>query len=743
MIENTANPYMGLSLEDEIRNGMMLLNVFSMPFRALDGAVGWACNSTSAAQTACQASAEKVQKLLNLIPERVKKSVSEVAERMHRELPAKFERKYGIDPQETTYALESAGYILEGAALAIPGAAAGKVVSSIGKAASQALARAKNLVRDVNLLHSQKSMGYTISAPRSIKLERNGLEVNLDVFWQQNPGHSLALCVIGFYAKNHVNGFYCPTGNSAQSSEFSFSAFKTLKGIAKEQGVKELYLQWIPGNKQLLDIATRSSKLAYMGLYPAPAGRRGGTLPNFRVPISPAKITSLSRLPANRLPGIGTVALPVLPKYKITDITYESILPIGHSDPLLNHPIEEMAQKIVNFAGDLTGIVPAANEVKSIKLLIVNAISDPRGAPRLIVKRLLQEPERIFESVLSAPRQFTTNVEAFMGDASLMSALGIVTSVFTLVSIANEILPVMNKITREAIKNPLKLPIVVPKEVLNLTIAKIKGIWALARGLVTEPGKTGKELVKGVMHMPRDILHNVKNLCGLGNSKKQKKKRKDAERAQLQAAMQQRQQQEQEHQAILKVMPTCYHAAEKQWMVKNGSSCTSYFTDMTEDWKQAVQSKRFSGSFPLFATTITNHLKEERLDQVIALSPKVHAAEPIVPPVVALALAQLMRETIQMAQVNMRLDREVTSFQAAIKQLGDQISSLAVDHREYADANCSFQASHNSFATTHIALTATNQGLTEGNARLGALLQDEGRLQELRRRLAANIQNNN
>ncbi len=408
--------------------------------------------------------------------------------------------------------------------------------------------------------------------------------------------------------------------------------------------------------------------------------------------------------------------------------------------------MEEAAQKIIDFSEDLTGVSFVAEKGKEMKQLFVKMISDPHNAPKEIVNQILKEPEKLLAKVINSPKEFMGNIEAFSNDPSLMSAIGVVGAAFTITSLMNEILPALTVISHKALKKPIEAPLVITKEVLNLTVNKVKGIWYLSKGLLTNPLKTGEQLIKGVIKTPIVFFKNIKNLFGGGSRAKKKAKRKAKKLARLHETMQIQIDLEQiQLKATLeKTIPACYKVAQQHWMIQEDKQMELYFSEMLEDWKRAKSVGGFSADFVQFVVTVTEHLRLGQFCEVARLSPTAHLSEPTAPRVVAYVLAELAQNTLQLASNIKRLEATVAIDQKNQIQLREEISSYSLENKALIDTVASFAKANQDFAETNRSFAVALQQykglnkLNELDSQLSHVASDAHKIQALRARIASN-----
>ena len=364
-------------------------------------------------------------------------------------------------------------------------------------------------------------------------------------------------------------------------------------------------------------------------------------------------------------------------------------VPVAEPAPMKN-PLPELewidmetaAQKIVEFAGDLTGVTSSIQQIKELKSLFVNILSDPSNGPQLLVNELIKEPEKIFQKIITSPKAFIANTEAFVNDPTLAGALGIVGTAFSVVSLANEILPVITLISRKGIKNPAQLPAILSKELVKMTFSKIIAVAKLAQGLIHDPFKTGKQLINGYIKSPKILCRNVKNLFG-HDKRKAKRKAKKYKRMQEAYNRQVHLENERQKQAIIEAVPVCYKAARHQWMIDE--ACTPldvYFNRLVIDWKNALNSKKFQADFISFLQNINVHFNQGHFSEIVRLSPSAHLKEPTPPAIVSLAITLLAQTSLQLACEVKSLEREIVQHKSAALSLSNSITNYEMENKK-------------------------------------------------------------
>ena len=453
----------------------------------------------------------------------------------------------------------------------------------------------------------------------------------------------------------------------------------------------------IPGNEaslpkgtinsiwKTLGQSTKKSPLVALPLLASSAAKTSSIIPSLYSEerqrfLNATNQTSLFqdvKLEDNFLPETKIFNTPIL--FRSSPSTMQSEQSIVWSE------VDTMAHKLADIAGNLTGVNPAITQAKELKELFVNVLTNPENAPKLLVKKLIAEPEKLFQKIITSPKEFIANSQKFMADPTLAGALGVVGMAFSVVSLANEVLPVLTVISRKGLKNPARLPLILTKEMVNMTFSKIIAVQKLAQGIIKDPFKTGKQLIKGLIQTPKVLCSNVKNLFG---HDKRKAKRKARKLQKLQAAYERQAlaQQEQVKQAIVQAVPPCYKTAVQQWMVnENRTSMVAYFNSLVNDWKQASTNRRYIGDFKSYIQEISVKLMQGKFSEVVHLSPSAHLKEPTPPPIVSLAVAELAGTTLNLAM-------EVKAIEKEIEEHKLTSQSLLKDIGDYAQTNKKLQA---------------------------------------------------
>jgi len=349
--------------------------------------------------------------------------------------------------------------------------------------------------------------------------------------------------------------------------------------------------------------------------------------------------------------------------------------------PLSILPVEETALKLLTIAGNLSGIAPAIDQAHDLRKLFVTVLSDPVKAPELLMKQFYKGPQEIFQNIITTPKQMLSKLAALNADPNLNHAMGVAGGILSIMSLTIEVLPMIQKISLEASRNPLQLPIVIPKELLRLTFNKILGVVQLGKDFINDPFKAAGNLVKGVLRTPENFCRAIRDFFTGG--RKAKRKRRRLEEAIRQQQLQEEKLRKEAMEKISHAVGECFETANRQWMKLPDQPISSYFTQLFQDWKRAVEKKLLVVDFLQYVNKIKAELEKGNFSDVYWLSPTAHAKELIAPPMVAHAFRELVLSGI-------KLQVELVRLEGAIKADEEATKGLAIATKELQKQNQQF-----------------------------------------------------
>lgn len=354
------------------------------------------------------------------------------------------------------------------------------------------------------------------------------------------------------------------------------------------------------------------------------------------------------------------------------------------------HPIGEVAEAIMNYAGDLTGVNPAIQEVKELKNLIETLFNDPLKGPEEIINVLLKGPIKQYNAIVNAPKKFADLRDNLFTDPSLEAAWGVATGVLAIVQAIEPLLNYQDEILR----NPLKAPYRIAKSMALIPVQNIKGVMELGIQLVRDPLGTGKALCKMILqspkHVGKSIERSIKRVFG-----KKSKKRKTVQPSQAEI--------NRFAQQIGSALQACYLMAQERLFILPDKTPDAYLQNMVSDWKAAQSSKTFQGDIVQFFGSIKGHLAAERYEEVRRLSPSAHTEEAIAPLQVVIAFRKLAVETfalhidrknlVQAREANQKASQALASSVNTLKGNIDQLDALIDTPEKRAALNAKFSLS--------------------------------------------------
>lgn len=442
-----------------------------------------------------------------------------------------------------------------------------------------------------------------------------------------------------------------------------------------------------------------------------------------RAPAMPAYVTTPSLpMPPRLLPASATAVIQRVATSRPV---------ISQTSPASILAFEEVAERMISIAGNMTGVLPALDQATQLKTVFTNIMASPHNAPQMLVNQFYKGNREIFQRMVSTPAE---TFNRSLADPSISSVAGIVTGAFSIISLTNEIFPVLHAVTRDINRgNILKVPLTITKELMKLTFNKILAVDKLAKDFIKNPLKAGFNLVKGIIQAPVVLFKNICKLFG---------EEDDEEERRIQLEMEIRRQQLEEQRKIGIAVSACYSVSESQWLRRPDESIDSYFGKLIDDWKEGVKQRRVQVGFLIFANQIKAHLEAGNLREAYHLSPQTHVRD-LIPPVV---IVHTFRE---LALSSVKLQTGLISFETAIKIYDESQNEIIIAANEMFAASetlntvsshvikeyDNLKSANESFNNTLNALKTENNKLAGADQKLNALINNPGALQALRNRI--------
>ena len=299
--------FTGLTLEENIQSGMMLVNVLSMPGRAVNEArkrsgtadkvcsvigdgvdlvsslpaqaieggikgVKWLCNTSESTQKVCRPVKTSLQDAAALVVEKSQKFLSKFSVESpvpQMSLPEVFERKYGIPQSQTAYFMESCGIVkrtfevgLTVGGVSAIGKSAISSVGSLGMALKTPMQRMSiQFQKSSSMSISQGNGTITHAVQKFIPSSYGVKEWNFKSF---NASASFEHVLtkdntMRVYVEVLRAGGASKAGSTKTHSIF-FNAIQEVKGFALKNGAKRIHLQFLPSNDRLHKLISKRFK---------------------------------------------------------------------------------------------------------------------------------------------------------------------------------------------------------------------------------------------------------------------------------------------------------------------------------------------------------------------------------------------------------------------------------------------------------------------------------------------------
>ncbi len=291
----------GMSPRDEVVSGMLILNALSMPFRGMDEAFRLACD-TDVTRPACENVAEKVDALFQMVPEPMRTTIFQEAQKVKVAVSTGLFREHQIPFEDTEYALESASIIVEGSALMAVGSLVGKAAASVykqGKRLAKGATNSKAIPQASGLFNNVKKVKPGSEGTKQIFLRENGVNAELVIDYSFTPDRILKIYVqyLRAYTKN---GSLAQYGTATATRGAVFQAFRRIANTSSQLMSKEVNIQWFPANSRLLELASKSKWLKFIGDKPYILHSTESMFDNFLMPTFKL-IPPIKKLPAGNL----------------------------------------------------------------------------------------------------------------------------------------------------------------------------------------------------------------------------------------------------------------------------------------------------------------------------------------------------------------------------------------------------------------------------------------------------------
>jgi hypothetical protein len=299
-------------------------------------------------------------------------------------------------------------------------------------------------------------------------------------------------------------------------------------------------------------------------------------------------------------------------------------------------------------------------------------------APKELFKEFSNVPENLYDDIVNSPEKAYQAVVEFGSDPTLATAAGVVTAIFAIMSLTNEVLPFLDRVAHKIAKKPIEAPLIVSEALVKLTLDKVKGIISLAKGLIKNPPKAILNFAKGIAKTPKRFVKNIVSFGGFGRRKarRQKRKLKNLRKQQENALEQEQIAQAKMEKIISEACIRCMQGAQVMWMIPHDMEGTTYATRLINDWKAHSAQDANAETFHSFLTKIEEGLDCGDLENVYALSPTAHSLELTAPPIASFALFALDLSTARLEVASVRLEQTMQKDQAVSLAIANATQEL-------------------------------------------------------------------
>lgn len=332
---------------------------------------------------------------------------------------------------------------------------------------------------------------------------------------------------------------------------------------------------------------------------------------------------------------------------------------------------DHFSQKIVEFAGSLTGITPMINEVNRLRDIIEVIVKNPSKGPMTVVSEIFNTPENQIKTLLSAPESLIKNGESLLNgtESTLLGAFSIVSTIMATIQSVNWVMNFANNPSRAAI------------EMITMPIDSIRNVVNLGMSLIRDPENTSKLFFKSIIKSPENSIKKFARNVGLKKKKKKKKKKLRAPKTILPKQLHEIK--KQKSMKYANDLMSLYMVCREHWYVDPYKTVEVYHYDLLEDWKSGHAADICGGDYFNFPSVLEDLFRQSDYEAVLTLSPKAHLNEPLAPPEVAQAISRLLISDVQLNHASVQLidavEREENNLKTEfdnMKKLGEACDTL-------------------------------------------------------------------
>jgi len=287
--------------------------------------------------------------------------------------------------------------------------------------------------------------------------------------------------------------------------------------------------------------------------------------------------------------------------------------------------VQDFGQNILNFTGQITGVIPAMDQLQRLNEIVQCLAKNPEEAPIQIVSELFRQPVQHVKNILNNPQTIVRNIEHFLQNpaANYMGALAAVGSIMTFMDSVSWVCEFARKPGRGA-RELVKMPYTVVKSAVKLGVS-----------LIRHPERTSKQLFKSFINMPENTVKRFLRATGLKKKKKHRHEPpppaidpKELERLAAKYAVD---------------LPALYCLAREKGFIDPYKTMEEYHEDLIVDWSHRIATTDSYFDFPPFLMEL---MQQNSFVTLRSFSPKAHPDRPIISPEMIL-MVEAIEENLQ------------------------------------------------------------------------------------------------
>ncbi len=325
--------------------------------------------------------------------------------------------------------------------------------------------------------------------------------------------------------------------------------------------------------------------------------------------------------------------------------------------------LDQIGQQLLDFAGQVSGVAPALEELKKLHGIMVVLAKNPAEGPIKIVSELLKMPEQMVKNVLKGPEDFLKKGELLLKDPS-GGCLGAL-------AVCGSILSFMNSATWVA--NFMRDPKHMALETLKMPFTTVKGVIELGIGLIRHPEKTVISFCKSLIKSP---VHTVNGFLRAFGLKKRKKRKAPPQPRPAQPLPVSSQEKARIVKKYLADLTALYGYAKGNWFIDPFKTIEEYHYDLQKDWESGPENRMLCKDFSNFPLFLKAKFEQEDFYTIKRLSPRAHPKETMPPIEVILAYEEIDMSLQKVQRASKLLDAASQAEAAAIQELNIERTQL-------------------------------------------------------------------